>query len=410
MGISISMTTQYDNYEYITSNGIIVPDTSTIKEQVEQDFKNALGQDLDTTTETPQGRLIQLITDYRTNTLAINAENANQVNLRYATGRFLDAIGSFFGVSRTGATSTRVLATVVGVQGTVIPQGSQAQTTNGDVFYAENAITIGNTGTANGYFLSLEKGQIPCELNSLNTIVNAVLGWDSITNTINAIIGTNTESDTDFRARIQASRFTGISLMSAIKAKLSNVPNVLSSWAYDNSEDTSITYEGITINAHSIVVIVDGGTNQDIAKAIYEVKTGGTGYTAITGQSVTETVVDGSYNVPYSVTFNRPEFVPFKVKIEVVTNQYSGSDLEADVKKAIIDWSEGLISGVDGLKIGQNVSPYEIGAAVSQEIPEIYIKNVQIGLVNGSFSTNELTFTVAQVGQITEGNITVTVD
>lgn len=400
---------QYDNYEYVTSSGLIVPDTSTVLDQVTQDFKNALGQDLDTTPETPQGRLIQLMTDYRTNTLALNALNANQINLRYATGRFLDAIGAFYGVERIFATPTRVLASITGVANTVIPQGSQAQTTVGDIFYAENNITIGQNGIASGYFLSLEKGQIPCELNSLNQIVNAVLGWETINNTSNAIIGTNIESDTDFRIRIQASRFTGISLMQAIKAKLANIENVLSSWAYDNYEDTPITYDGVTIPAHSICVVVDGGTDQEIAQAIYEVKTGGTGYTTITGQSVTRTVIDGAYNVPYQVTFNRPEYVPFKINIQVRNVNYSGSDLVSDVKNAIIRWSEGLVNGVDGLKIGQNVSPFEISAAVSDEIPEIYVKNCRIALVGGSLSTNELDFTVSQIGQIELSNITVTV-
>lgn len=400
---------QFDNYQYVTSSGLIVPDTSSVLDQVTQDFKNALGQDLDTTSETPQGRLIQLVTDYRVNTLAINASNANQINLRYATGRFLDAIAAFYGVERIAAISTRVLATVTGAANTVIPQGSQAQTTAGDVFYAENNITIGANGVASGYFLSLEKGPIPCELNTLNEIVNAVLGWETINNTANAIIGTNIESDTDFRIRIQASRFTGISLMQAIKAKLANIENVLSSWAYDNYTNAAITYDGITIPAHSICVVIDGGSDQEIAQALFEVKTGGTGYTAIAGQSVTQTVTDGAYNVPYDVTFNRPAYISFAVNIQVKNVNYTGSDLVSDVKNAIIKWSEGLVNGVDGLKIGQNVSPFEISAAVSDEIPEIYVKNCEIGLVGGSMSTSELVFTVAQVGQITQENITVTV-
>lgn len=400
---------QYDNYQYVTSTGLIVPDTSTIRDQVTQDFKNALGQDLDVTPETPQGRLIQLITDYRVNTLAINALNSNQINLRYATGRFLDAIGSFYGTERIASTSTRVLATVTGVANTVIPQGSQAQTTAGDLFYAENNITIGNSGTATGYFLSLEKGPIPCEVNTLTQIVNAVLGWETISNSANAIIGTNVESDTDFRIRIQDSRFTGISLMQAIKAKLTNISNVLSSWAYDNYTNATITYDTVSIPAHSICVVVDGGTDQEIAEAIYQVKTGGTGYTTISGQSVDVTVTDGAYNTPYVVTFNRPQYVGFKVSIQVRNVSYSGADLEEDIKQAIIDWSEGLVNGVDGLKIGQNVSPFEISAAVSDQIPEIYVKDCKIALLNGTLSTNELSFSVKQVGQILKSNITVTV-
>ena len=408
MGILISMS-QYDNYKYITSSGLIVPDTSTVLDQVTQDFKNALGQELDTTPETPQGRLIQLMTDYRTNTLALNALNANQINLRYATGRFLDAIGAFYGVERIFATPTRVLASVTGVANTVIPQGSQAQTTAGDVFYAENDITIGVNGTATGYFLSLEVGQIPCEVNTLTQIVNAVLGWETINNSSSATIGTDVESDTDFRIRIQNSRYNGISLLESIKTKVSQIDNVKSLWAYDNYTNASITYEGVSIPAHSICVVVDGGQNSEIARALFEVKTGGTGYTAITDQDVEETVIDGAFGVPYVVTFNRPEVVDFKVAVQVKNVNYSGSDLVSDVKQAIINWANGLVEGVDGLKIGQDVSPFEISAAISDQIPELYVKNCQIALLNGVLGTSELTFTISQVGQILDSNITVTV-
>lgn len=409
MGILQSMTTQYDNYTYINSQGVIVPDTSTVQEQVTQDLVNVFGQDLDTTPETVEGRFIQCLTDYRTNTLAINAQNANQINLRYATGRFLDAIGAFFGLDRISATSSRVLATVTGVENTVIPAGSQAKTTNGDIFYAENDITIGLTSSATGYFLSLEKGQIPCSAHSLNKIVNAVLGWETIDNTASANEGTKQESDDDFRQRIEDARYKGISLLEAIKAKLVNVDNVKSCFAYDNYTNQTITYDGVDIDAHSLVVIVDGGANQDIAEAIFKAKTGGTGYTAISGQSVTVNVVDGAFNVTYPVTFNRPEIKSFKISIQVKNISYEGSDLAGDIKAAIMNWADNKVEGVDGLKIGQNISSFEIAAAVSQQIPEIYVKDCKTAFIGGTLSTSELTITIAQIGEIEESNITVTV-
>ena len=401
--------TTYDNYNYITSSGVIVPDTSSVQEQVTQDLLNVFGQDLDTTPETPQGRLIQCLTDYRTNTLAINAQNANQINLRYATGRFLDAIASFFGLSRIQATSTRVLASVTGISGTVIPAGTQAQTTEGKVFYVENDITIGQNGQATGYFLSLEKGAIPCNVNSLTKIVNAVLGWETINNTTSGIVGSTLESDDHLRLRIENSRYSGISMLEAIKSKLSNVENVTDSWCYDNYDDTAITYDGISIDPHSIVVMVNGGENDEVAEAIFKAKTGGTGYTAISGQSESISVTDGAYGSQYTVVFNRPDPQAFEVAITVKNVNYDGSDLEGDVKKAIINWSNGLVAGVDGLKIGQNVSPFEIAAAVSAEIATIYVSSCQICLSGGTPATTELTFTHSEIGQISESDITVTV-
>ena len=124
---------------------------------------------------------------------------------------------------------------------------------------------------------------------------------------------------------------------------------------------------------------------------------------------MTVNVPDGAYGVNYPVTFNRPEQLAFDITIDVVQNTYNGSDLEQAVKDAIESWATGDVTGVDGLKIGQNVSPYEIGAAVSEKIPQIYIKSVKICLHGGTPAATELTCTVGQIYTISEANITVTV-
>lgn len=403
------MADDYDNYTYIEETGIIVPDTSTIKDRVETDFKTAFGEDIDLTAETLQGRLIEMMTQYRVNTLGINAENANQINIKYASGRFLDAIGALFGVQRIAATSTRVFATVAGVAGTIIPAGTRAQTTAGAYFYLENSTTIPDAGTINTYFLSEDKGEIACDIGTLTVIVDAVLGWETITNNVNAVIGTEQESDSLFRARIEASRYKGNSLMRAIKGKLANVENVVSSFAYDNPNDEELTYDTITLDPHSIVVIVDGGSDSDIAEALFESKTGGTGYTAISGQSVTVNITDTAYGTVNTVIFNRPDYQNFYVKVSVRKNVYAGSDLETDVKNAVLSWASGEVANVDGLKIGQSVSAYEIGAAVSDVIPSIYVKQVMIGKTAGTYDQTEIDYTVAQVGVITADAIEVEV-
>lgn len=399
----------YDNYTYVNTSGIIVPDTSAVQEQVVADFKTALGQDLDTTPETSQGRLIQLTTDYRVNTLGINAQNANQINLRYATGRFLDAIGAFFGLQRISATPTRVLATLTGTPNTVILAGAQAQSEAGDIFYLENNTTIPNSGNIDSFFISEQVGQIPCEVDTLNKIISQQIGWETINNNSNPIIGLPQESDNSYRVRIEASRFKGISLMRAIKSKLANIPNVLSSFARDNGEKEPIVYDSVTIDGNSIVVVVDGGSDNDVANAIYQAKTGGAGYTAIPSQSTVVTVTDGAYGVNYPITFNRPSRQSFDVNITVKNVNYTGTSIVNDVKNAILDWASGDIEGVDGVKIGQSVSPFEISAAVSQVIPTIYIKNCLICLHGGTPIAAEIPFTISQIGELDENNITVVV-
>lgn len=398
-----------DLYDYNTEQGIIVPDTDEVKTDVENEYLSVFGSDLDLSASTPQGRLIEMETLARQQAVGLCALVANQVNIDYATGQYLDGIGAFYGISRRGATRTRVLATVTGVQDTLIPAGSIAETTAGDRFYLENDTTIPAAGTITTYFLAEELGEIPCSTNSLTVIVSQIIGWESVDNGAAAEIGQEIESDAEYKKRIKNSRYNGNSLIQSIQAALNQIDNVKSSFVYDNGTGSTITYDGISIPAHSILIIVDGGTDQDIAEAILKKKSSGSGYTAITDQDVTVNVSDGAYGVVYPVTFNRPEQLAFDIEIDVVQNSYSGGDLEQAVKDAIEKWAVGGAVGVDGLKIGQNVSPYEIGAAVSDSIPQIYIKSVKICLHGGTPAATELVCTVAQIYTIAESNITVNV-
>jgi hypothetical protein len=398
-----------DFYKYNTQKGIIVPDTAEVKTEVENEWYSNFGGDFNLQASTPQGRLVEMETLSRVGVIGLCALVANQINLDYATGQFLDAIGAFYGVERKGATRTRVLTTITGVAGTVIPAGSLAQTTAGDRFFMENETTIPNSGSITSYFLAEEYGAVPCATGTLTTIISQTIGWETISNPASADLGEALESDTEYKKRIKNARYTGASLLESIKGKLQLVDNVKSSFVYDNGENTNIVYDGITIAPHSLLVVVDGGANSEVARAIFNSKSCGCGYTSITGQAVTEQVVDGAFGVSYAVVFNRPEILDLDVVIDVRANEYTGTDLEGDVKNAILNWESGGVESVDGLKIGQNASPFEIGSAVSEQLPSIYVKSVKICLHGGTPATNELTCTVAQIYSIALANITVNV-
>jgi hypothetical protein len=327
-------------YTQLTDKGLTIPDTSGILDGVQTEFTGAFGYEMDVTTpETPQGRLIETISSERASVLSINAENMNQLNLDYATGVFLDAHGTFFRVERIGARSTRVLATVSGVYGTVIKARSVAKTTDDDQFYAENDISIPASGSTTAYFLSVEKGPIPCDTGTLTSIVSSTSsGWETISNTSPAIIGNDRESDTEYRARIKASRYSGTSFSESIASEVNKVDNLKSSFVYDNGTAIPFEYdESITLDAHSVVVVADGGTNLDIAEAIYRKKSGGCAYTRI-GKGTIEfsglpsdddTVTVDGQDYTFKTTLTSPD-----VSYEVLIGG-SASAASGNLKKAI---------------------------------------------------------------------------
>ena len=84
-------------YEYLTESGVIVPDTADTRNEVVSEWRNALGQDLITDDETPQGLLINAETIARQEVARNNANIANQINPDLAEGVFLDAIWALTG-------------------------------------------------------------------------------------------------------------------------------------------------------------------------------------------------------------------------------------------------------------------------------------------------------------------------
>ena len=271
-----------DLYEYNTDTGLIIPQTSDLKTQTQAEFQAAFGSNLSLVDSTPQGVLIQNITDLKSNVISANATMANGLNIFYAKGIQLDAIGLNFGVVRRTNQSTLVDALIQGVPDTIIPAGSIAQTTAGDNFISVYVTTIGVDGRATVRFASQESGAVPCPLGSLTTIVSQIDGWETITNIENGVLGYDAESDYSYRLRIFKEYQKSAGFMESFYARLNEVSDMQSQIVLENPTSATQIVQGVPINAHSVAIIVDGGTDEDVAKAIFDAKDAGCGYTAIT--------------------------------------------------------------------------------------------------------------------------------
>ena len=387
------------NYTYLDNAGIIVPDTSTIKENVQTEFQNALGLELSLEDSTPQGRLIDIETDARAGVIENNALIANLFNIKMAYGIALDALGANFGLERQAATSSIVTATLTGTQNTVIPAGSQAATQAGDLFYAENNITIPAGGSVTATFLSVEKGAIPCPAGSLTKIIDGTFGWETITNADAGVLGQVKQSDASFKQIFDNNGlFTGASILEDYKNELSKVENVISSFIYDNGTNSTITYDTVSIAPHSVYACVDGGTNADVAYALFRRKSAGSDWA---GTGVTQTVQDSVYGVSYTVKFDRPTEISIYYEVEYDVGTSSASDPEQAITDAIIAYT-------NSLKVGDDVLPLQVAYAINQAVSGIMLTSLKLGTTQGSLSTNDVTIRINQVAKTTSANITVT--
>lgn len=400
-------------YNYILDTGVIVPDTGVILEEVTDEFKQVFGTDLVTTPNTPQGILIVSETAARSAVAENNAALANQINPNVAGGVFLDAIGELTGSFRTPATSSLVTVNLTGVPGTVIPQGAQASDSVYDnVFATTMEVTLSTEGLATVTMASVETGPIVAAADTLTQIVSDILGWETVTNPLAAVLGTVTQSDEQFRFERRVTLFAqGASTAGAIIAALYQVDNVSSVYFQENVFPTTQVINGITMVSHSIYACVNGGLDLAVAEAMQSKKSAGSAYN--NGASMTP--ISQPVTVPFSgqvidVLFDRPDIIQIGVSVSVIIMQPVQNPVVA-VQEAILNYANGLVNGLNGLIVGANVSPWEIGGAITVQHPGIYVQNLEIKNITalGPYQFEEIEIDGWQIAQIQQSAIVVTV-
>lgn len=290
-------------YNYIDATGLIVPDTSTLLGDVQNEYRVAFGEDLIVDPETPQGVLITSETLARVAVVDNNAQVANQINPNIAGGVFLDAICALTGLSRIGDTFSQVTATVTGVESTTIPTTAVAALVTGEEFSPLVDITIGVSGTATGVFKALLPGPIASPINTLTEIISGVVGWETVTNANAGSLGAFQQSDQALRfLRQQTLALQGVALNEAIISGLLAGP-VTSLQYRENYTSAPLTIDGVTLEPNSIYVVV---TNPYAVQdyTLIEGDLTGTPGTLIPAGSIVEDVSTNDYSLLNDVILN----------------------------------------------------------------------------------------------------------
>jgi len=350
------------SYDYIQSTGIVVADTSDIKNEITQEYLDNFGDDLDTTPSGVAGVLISTDTNLLSNIQQTLALFSNLINPRFAGGKYLDAIWSLTYGQRSVSTSTTVSANIVGVAGTFIPDKSAATTSDGSRFLMVGDVSIPVSGTIDVSFASEEKGAIVCQAGTLVNIADGgVLGWETVINNSDGLLGNETQSDTSARSdRIlsisKGAKGTELSIISG----LYDVDEVLSLIFRQNNSHTASTIDNVVMFPHSIYVCIDGGDNDVIANAFEEYKSLGVAYNNGGGINQSVSRISNYSDQPITVLFDRPNIVVIKIKITVKVGS-NAIDTGQQIKDSILSYVNSEVRS-DGFRVGGDVSPLEIAA------------------------------------------------
>lgn len=390
-----------------TPEGIVLPTDADILTGTQSDINNAFGGGVNPALNTPQGQLASseaaVIADKNSNIAYI----VNQIDPQYASGRFQDAIGRIYFMTRKAAQSTVVSCTVGGIPGTVIPAGSLAMDTSGNTYQTLDAITIGSAGTTTAEFSNLTTGPIPCAAGTLTQIYVSVTGWDSINNLAAGVLGTNVETPQQFELRRQNSvAANSHGTTDAIFAAVSAVSGVIDAFVIDNPSGSVVNYgaSNYPLSAHSIYIAAVGGESANIAQAIWQFKDAGCNYNTAPGEGSVETVTieDPSYAAPqpsYQVSYIVPGTLAVYITVTLANVSTLPTGYAATIQNAILAQFTA--------SIGTTILASSFYAAILASVPNIQLVSVFIGSAPTP-TGYELGIGIDQVPSLSASNIVVT--
>ena len=274
------------------------------------------------------------------------AENWEVLNAVYrslypdsATGEALDNVAAITGVTRLPATQSTVTIRCTGTVGTLLLTGRVVSVDDtGERFVSTEDATINISGNVDVAFQSENFGPIELQTPRTLPIETPVASWASAAAVSDAVQGEDLETDAALRARrADLLRFQGSATIEAIRADVLEVDDVAECYVYEN---VTLATDGRGLPPKSIEVIAQGGTDVDVAEAIFNSKAAGIETYGHAGLKVTETVTD-SMGIDHEINFTRPDEVDIYMRADVDINAATyPTDGDAQIRaalKAVID-------------------------------------------------------------------------
>ena len=319
--------------------GFSADSVSDVRAQVAAEWKSAFRKDgipeLNTAPETPAGQLVDSQTASITQKDSELLYLANMLNPLKATGIFQDALAEIYFLRRKPAIASTAVIRCAGLAGTVIPVSAQVRSTADDTVWQNTEETkISSDGTCECTFTCQTAGPVAAGAGTLTRITTMVAGWDTATNENAATVGQNAETQGAFEARRYASvGLNSRGTIAAVYARVANCANVVSCIVRENKTNMPIEIDGYFIKAHSVFVSAVGGSDEDIAEAIYNSCSAGCDYNGNTTVSVTDSATKAVENV----TFYRPDEYDVYVKVTLAGRDSLPDEYETTVKNAVYD-------------------------------------------------------------------------
>ena len=389
---------------YIDETGIHIPNYIDLRDQLIEEMKQIFGQDIYIENDSADYQMISILAkkifdSYSMGMLAYNNRTPNT-----AIGTGLDNNVAFADIQRKSSTYSSVQLTITGANGTSL-KGCYALDENDNRWNIPDTV-IPETGMITVDAICSVSGNISALPNTVNKIGTPLFGWYSVNNNNAATPGTDVETDAELRGRFSlAIRSPSLTVFESLSAAISALEGVSRISGFEN--DTSAESTGTEppnipagLPPHSVTFIVEGGEDDQVAKAIYSKKTPG----CYTNGTTAVQIVSEMGNI-ITIRFYRPTYVEVFAQIKVTKLPYWNDIYSDEIKNAIYDY-------IKGLEISDNVYNSMIWFVANSVMsdfanPAFVIKEVLLGKEEGSLINSDVVVNFNEAAETSVSNITV---
>lgn len=390
---------------YVDSTGLHIPTYNDILEDMITSMKQIYGDDLYLDNSSPDYQLLSIFALKQSDTLQAMAYAYNARSPETAIGTSLDSVVKLNGIKRKAASKSTCQVKITGTPFTQIVNGA-VRDRAGLTWDLPSSVVIDSSGTTYTVATCRTAGAVSALAGDISQIETPTYGWVSVTNEVAAVLGNAQETDAQLRERQTISTANpSQTMLDGTKGAIAALKNVSRYAVYENDTNvSSVTDDNpYGLPAHSVTCVVEGGTDEDVAEAIFLHKGIGC-YT--NGDVVVEYTDQNDYI--NRVRFFRPVYKDIFVK--VVIKKYTGyiSTMTVKVREAVYNY-------LAALTIGSDVSASVLSNIITDCNPSLTkpifgIKELKLGLSKSSMAAQDIDIGFKEIPNPAYANIEVTLE
>ncbi len=377
----------------LTDQGFIIERLDANLAQLDASFRTIYGADINTDPDSPDGQLIGLIAQIKTDLEELAESIYKALDPEAASGVWLEQRVAYAGLTRRQARYSYLRNTILtGTPNTLIPAGAVLTDPHHHRWLLVTDTTLNAEGSAKTDFRSEMLGAFPLPAETRLTIETLFLGWRSAQNSQAAEVGEEEETDAELRRRFFISRAKAAqNSVDGMIVKLLQLTDVRQAVCLEN--DTDLT-NADDVPAHSLNIIVEGGSDADIAQVIFDNKTAGTGL-----RGGVQCQIRDNKNMARMIRFDRPAVVACAAYLEVRRNAHFTA------------------VNIDAIKAAIAQTPFSIGEAVLlsrlyspiNTVQGFWVETLRIGRYGETLTASNIEIGVREMARFASADIEVVV-